>query len=1267
MSLLQVFLASLGGLALLQFALIPWSKHRLLLDRSLTSIGRAAVLATLGHARGVLLVVTSTTVVLLLIVTLLRFQGGTTIEQLESAVLALQTWRGRFAGFGPFWGGISLVLLVIALGLHAHRSGKRRMVKLFQTIQHREWERLRQERQEGRLEELPPTREMVIAEEEIGRLNARRESLLGFTGTSEGRDQLIHQISYSITMYQGYLEALDIGRRITLQLDPEQAVLPSPRSGWEKLQSLVYSRGLLLSLGAGSRLLHTAGLVLLVPSLLGVCSPAVDRVLDDRASHLGAQLDELSRVQVFKNVQQAKESFDRALAQPAEASRALSAQDDEILRSVSVQFEKTMASARVWGNLTPRFAPAFEFRSMSVRDKILGKYAAKSGLPIQQHPSMSHLADLTPVERQTSEIFDLALQRGPTSSVGRRLYSELRTAALKSPSLVEKLRAGLDHLGSPAGSDELSGALFRRITELVVDPDAGPLGEAVRRNVDVNSLRSEMAQYHEATRQQFVADVVGAEHDLATALNRVKTADGPRSMISRPSLSRFKDNIRAVYTKDLHAVFADKPPAAVGVGRVQSLAAAEPAGDSLMGKLRNHPPSVDEIGPAAVDLEKTTSIIERLDQRLKSVGSVRSTNPFAEPLSVYADEFPAQLAAEAKTPLGKLLARTPKPNLPETSLVRFGLSRNYGMLRGFSRVGGVLIGGSPAKGVGPECDYVDLRWEPEGSRCRLVLVGRDGGVRRSRPYRTSLISQALAYAADGRPVTVTILNSFPLVDQKVLLHPVLLDTPLGARTIALDKYVFDYTGDEPFHKKAREDVQAQMELFTYAWAVRTRALVQSVLRLSDLREEFRRYLEYVDNVARSILEPVDFDGRDIAARVATVLKDPAQIADAGRSPLTVKKEHFDQELVSTILGCTGNGPDVSFAKFDARLRSEVKEAADSLAREIDTDDGDDRPAAVERRKRIVRWLTQLPTFHVMSGVREKVFTTDAADILAVDGPEPPIPFDFTLQIAFSSSGLLEEGQEHRNADDSPWEFPAIKQTIHEKVMERIRNDPSGRDKTVISDVSEFVMLQRLFRLALSGNLGADFPVEKLEELMKFVEPKGSRPNHRTLRWYPRPGVFERAAVARLEALGESLDAPANESIRGYKWYGDLKRALAARGKQLADWLRKWDDFQARLANVRSQPSTASRLWDEWQEWDKSWQQAWATHQDLDSIQEQIGLVKAILGAKDSSDAATQPLVKNLSFAFETAISGIEMRQALGIGQDDRQADLERSAPWPGLD
>ena len=111
------------------------------------------------------------------------------------------------------------------------------------------------------------------------------------------------------------------------------------------------------------------------------------------------------------------------------------------------------------------------------------------------------------------------------------------------------------------------------------------------------------------------------------------------------------------------------------------------------------------------------------------------------------------------------------------SRARFLQGRDWNRLRGFSRVGGVLIGREAARG-GPRPDVADLRWEADGPGLRLVLVRADGREVRSRPHRAGLIRQALAYAADGRKVAVTICDASPLGEHSVLLHPVFVDTPL---------------------------------------------------------------------------------------------------------------------------------------------------------------------------------------------------------------------------------------------------------------------------------------------------------------------------------------------------------------------------------------------------------------------------------------------------------------------------------------------------------
>jgi hypothetical protein len=104
MSLLHFFLAGLGVFAVLHFLIIPRVRHRLCIDRTMTAIPRAALLALLGWIRGVALVATATTAALLLVVTVLRKLGGATAADLGPVVESLHAWRDRLVGFGPYWG-----------------------------------------------------------------------------------------------------------------------------------------------------------------------------------------------------------------------------------------------------------------------------------------------------------------------------------------------------------------------------------------------------------------------------------------------------------------------------------------------------------------------------------------------------------------------------------------------------------------------------------------------------------------------------------------------------------------------------------------------------------------------------------------------------------------------------------------------------------------------------------------------------------------------------------------------------------------------------------------------------------------------------------------------------------------------------------------------------------------------------------------------------------------------------------------------------------
>jgi hypothetical protein len=124
-----------------------------------------------------------------------------------------------------------------------------------------------------------------------------------------------------------------------------------------------------------------------------------------------------------------------------------------------------------------------------------------------------------------------------------------------------------------------------------------------------------------------------------------------------------------------------------------------------------------------------------------------------------------------------------------------------------------------------------------------------------------------------------------------------------------------------------------------------------------------------------------------------------------------------------------------------------------------------------------RWASPAPEFSLFSGVREKAFDSEDRNLLALDGSDPR-PFDFVLQIEFSSPPQFLETQEGASGftDTNPWGFPALKEKIQDRVLAWAEAEPSK--KLVLDEAAEFVMLQRLFRMGFEGHLGERFPVEK---------------------------------------------------------------------------------------------------------------------------------------------------------------------------------------------
>ena len=271
---------------------------------------------------------------------------------------------------------------------------------------------------------------------------------------------------------------------------------------------------------------------------------------------------------------------------------------------------------------------------------------------------------------------------------------------------------------------------------------------------------------------------------------------------------------------------------------------------------------------------------------------------------------------------------------------RMSRSTDVQALRNYSRVGGVLIGLDPR--AGGTVHFRDLLWSQSGDSVALAVIrAADGKSIPLGAYKSDLINEALAYAMDGRPATVTILYSELIDRYQVLLHPALRDTSLGARIGRADEWIFEVL--DP-------DTQPNNEV---------RNTLERMYAESKLYER-----------ALTVLKSGKGERSDAA--FANLKK----MASAGDVGLFAQARSFDQDLLGVSLDCAGRSENES--QFDRCVTQ--NSSATALKTRLKT--------------------TEAPRVGFVSQIFEEPYDLDPDLKFLNDGAEasPIWPLDFTVQM-----------------------------------------------------------------------------------------------------------------------------------------------------------------------------------------------------------------------------------------------------------------------------
>lgn len=512
-----------------------------------------------------------------------------------------------------------------------------------------------------------------------------------------------------------------------------------------------------------------------------------------------------------------------------------------------------------------------------------------------------------------------------------------------------------------------------------------------------------------------------------------------------------------------------------------NLAAALPGNVDLEKHANDLPPALEhtraETGPLVAHLRT-------LQARATAAGL--SGAGFAKAASVYEDSLPHRSVSADRTNQGELEGPVQKDAMRRSVEARSGVANSFEKSHGHDAVGGVVIGRQPTTSA--PLDVIGLNWSAGEDGFDLSVEVRDRGTVSLGRFPAETLATALAYAADARVTAVTILNVEELDIQRVHLHPALVDTGMGCRFIAADRWLFDWMKSEPALSALYRDESAAYDAGLVAL---------KMARFAHVGLHFRYLREWASQTeVAEVLGGLSGIGRPdehvtgVPANVDTVAGAiwPAK-PDSGRSSvLNSAKECVRETSRATADACYARSADEAVARTlgigIGKPKITQEEAVDRL------------------RSAIGRLSFELPESGQVSGVREMEYALDPS-LSALQAPKVN-----SLSLSF----MLLRNFDQTRFQVSPLQYSDKVQKQVEGIAQRnIAQDPDVQ--RTIRDLQHFVVAQRLFRAALAGRLGAAFPLSRLVELGDAVNRPLTEAPFATARWIDNHGPGYRDTVA----------------------------------------------------------------------------------------------------------------------------------------------------------
>ncbi len=877
---------------------------------------------------------------------------------------------------------------------------------------------------EGKLEDLDPTSDMrdvnlKIKEQErqLNRLNSTSHSF--FDGGEEGKLKAVALIEENIQNLREHYFELDAKRRVYGTMDAKGS--EPPKGFLNRLLILFSSTGMVNLVHKTGKVFTSIGLAMVMLSFLAATSPITKDMITDSTKGL---FDVQVRMEQQKLDKEWVENLKSGTPLQSSGSNPDSNEEDddepidwndenlELLDEISRIYELSIAEEMGQPGVISTTVIGYALMTNAVKSRIVSDYAdyrnKHHGTSFNFSEPGKHIKFDSPESdfaKRFSHNFSKNIHsKKPVSSNGRKFRANLKSRVDKDPKSWKRIKAERSKIKSSKNSFSTTATPRQVLGSMIGDL----VNELTGKTLDEVSALDKMEG-------KVVKEAFGQYGD-----NTV------RRMVELKQ-SRFTNDL---YSKGIKEAVQNSKTSPIGNTKFSAFTTnSEIPLKTAYNELVDFPSAVDH----KMDANQATKARRAVEALAKSDDA--KLLRYTESLSDFNRYFPGQAGADASSNAAKALKHSRHAIKPLAS-ASASRARNFKALKGFRRIGGVLIGKEPTNTGNTGVEFNDITWEKRDTGLEIYLHRKDGEKISAGIFEEDILNQALAYVSDGRLTTVTMVTGNPIPMLKILTHPTLLDTELGCNAINLDRFVDKYaSGDNS------EQVDRLMKSYGYQEMLYKYAVFKFAANKADFSFEIDLIMEQFE----SVLEK-DWD------EIYNVLNEGRLLMDEESSHMWGKGKYYEQSFLEEIYRAM-QASDGIFSIFVDAMGT----------KEIDADDAE-KYLKVE----VEQW----------SGVREQDYEVDADLNFLKQNDDHLFPFRFMRQLAYSPLG----DNDGDNDISDPWEFPALERNNTIGKLVWLGVGTNSNDRYTLERMASFAIAQRLFRVIMNGDLGTEFPVEKLHHL-----------------------------------------------------------------------------------------------------------------------------------------------------------------------------------------